>query len=213
MMRSGLLRRSAASLAFAAATLLGAGTAGAQTVMADWNKAVVPTPPPLKPAALDAKTTALLMLDFLPGNCGSRPACVAMLPTMKTLLANARAKGVLVVYTVFPPNKISDTLPDVAPLGTEPGIIAVADKFINTDLDAILKAKGIKTVVTVGSASHGAVLYTASDAAMRGYNVVVPVDGMSSGSTYIDQYTVYQLVNGPTVGSHVTLTQANMVTF
>ena len=56
----------------------------------------------------------------------------------------------------------------------------VVDKFLGTDLEKILKDKGIATVIIVGTAAHGAVLYTGSGAAMRGMNVIVPVDGMSS---------------------------------
>jgi nicotinamidase-related amidase len=214
MIRSRSLCRVVATVALLAVILAQAGGAGAQTVMEDWNKAAVPSPPPLKAVTIDSKTTALLMLDFLQQNCGSRPQCVSMLPAVKSLLTAARAKGALVVYTAYPPNQIpANVLPDVAPLGSEPTIIALADKFIDTNLDATLKAKGIKTVITVGAATNGAVLYTASDAAMRGYNVIVPVDCMSSGSTYADQFTTYQLVNAPTVANHVTLTRANMVTF
>lgn len=38
------------------------------------------------------------------------------------------------------------------------------DKFRNTDLEKVLKDKGIKTVIVAGTASHGGVLYTASTA-------------------------------------------------
>ena len=34
------------------------------TIIDDWYKAKLPTPPELKPVTLDAKTTALLVMDF-----------------------------------------------------------------------------------------------------------------------------------------------------
>jgi nicotinamidase-related amidase len=37
--------------------------------------------------------------------------------------------------------------------------------------------------MTVGTASYGAVLYTASGAALRGLKVIVPVDRTSADST------------------------------
>jgi nicotinamidase-related amidase len=63
------------------------------------------------------------------------------------------------------------------------------DKFLNTELENILRSKGVKTVAIVGSAAHGAVLYTAGAAAFRGFQVVVPVDGISADATYAEQYT------------------------
>ncbi len=50
---------------------------------------------------------------------------------------------------------------------------SLADKFFKTDLEKILNDKGIKTVVVVGTAAQGAVLYTASQAAFRGMQVIV----------------------------------------
>ena len=64
--------------------------------------------------------------------------------------------------------------------GDEPHVLSGPDKFRNTDLEKILKDKGITTVIVVGTAANGAVLFTASGAAFRGMNVIVPVDGMSA---------------------------------
>jgi nicotinamidase-related amidase len=66
-------------------------------------------------------------------------------------------------------------------------------------------------VVVVGTAAHGAVIYTASQAAFRGMQVIVPVDGMSSENTYFEQYTVYHLSNAPGVGQQITLTKIDMI--
>ena len=54
----------------------------------------------------------------------------------------------------------------------------IADK--DTGLQKMLKDKGITTVIPVGVASYGAVLYTGSAAALRGFNVIVPADGMTA---------------------------------
>ncbi len=82
---------------------------------------------------------------------------------------------------------ISDTLPAVAPTGKEPFVQSGADKFYKTNLEQILKDKNIQTVIVVGTASHGAVMmYTASEAAFRGMNVIVPLDGISAENTYIE---------------------------
>jgi hypothetical protein len=213
ILRSRSLRRILALAALIAGALGMAASAGAQTIIDEWTNVTVPAPPALKAAALDSKTTALLVLDFLRQNCAPQPRCVASLPAVKSLLTAARAKGVLVVYSAFPGAALSDILPEVAPLGGEPFVASTADKFINTDLDKILKAKGIKTVIVTGMVAHGAVLNTASDAAQRGYNVVVPIDGMPAPTTYIQQFVTFYLSSAPTVSNMVTLTRASMVTF
>lgn len=213
MIRSTWLGRLIATAAPFAAALGLSGAAGAQTIIDDWYSATVPPPPALKAAALDTKTTAFLVLDFLKQNCAPQPRCVASLPLVKALLTNARGKGVFVVYSTFPGAQPSDVLADVAPLTGEPFVSSTADKFLDTDLDKMLKAKGIKTVVVTGMVANGAVLYTASDAAQRGYHVVVPVDCMPAPTPYVQQLVAFQLSNGPTVARNVTLTRANMVTF
>jgi nicotinamidase-related amidase len=187
--------------------------AGAQTIIDDWTNVTVPPPPAIKAAALDPKTTALLVLDFLRQNCSPVPRCVAALPVVKSLLATARAKGAYVVYSAFPGAQVSDILPDVAPLAGEPFVESTADKFINTNLDQILQAKGIKTVIVTGMVAHGAVLNTASDAAQRGYKVVVPIDTMPAPTPYIQQFVTFYLSSAPTIANNVTLTRASMVTF
>ena len=90
---------------------------------------------------------------------------------------------------------------------------SIADKFYGTDLEKILKEKGIKTLIAVGTAAHGAVLFTSSEAAFRGYQVIVPVYGMSSENTYFEQYTAYHLANAPGVAQRVTLTKIDMIKY
>ena len=189
------------------------GVAQAQTIVDQWGTVTAPAPPALKAAAVDPKTTALLVLDFLKQNCPSNPRCVASLPHVKTLLDAARAKGVLIVYSAFPGAQMSDTLPDVAPRPGEASVSAPANKFIDPNLDQLLKSKGIKTLVVTGTAGNGAAMYTSSDGALRGYNVVVPLDCTPGRSPYIEQYVAYQLSVLPGAADHVTLTQSSMVTF
>jgi nicotinamidase-related amidase len=190
-----------------------ARAAGAQTIIDQWSTATPPSPPPLKAVAVDSKTSALLVLDFLKQNCPSNPRCVAAVPHVASLLAAARAKGVFVVYSAFPGAAMTDTLPDVAPLASEATVLAPADKFIDPKLDQILKAKGIKTLVVCGTAANGAAMFTAGEAALRGYNVVAPLDCIPGRSPYIEQYVAYQLSVLPGAADHVTLTQSSMVTF
>ena len=196
----------------AAGTLMPALPAQAANVIDEWASVQIPAAPALKAVTVDPQTTALLMLDFMQSNCGKRPRCLATLPAMKSLLAQARARNMLVVYSVVSNTTAADVLKEVAPQAGEPWVLSGPDKFVNTNLEQILKDKGIKTVITVGTVAQGAVLYTAAGAAFRGFNVIVPVDGMSAESAYPEIATVSVLMLGPTsISTRATLTRSDMI--
>ena len=77
----------------------------------------------------------------------------------------------------------------------------------------MLKDKGFTTIVAFGTAAHGAVLYTASAAALRGIKVVVPVDGSTSENLFAEQAVTWILSRAPTVSNNVTLTKFDMIKF
>lgn len=189
-----------------------AGPALANDIVTEWAS-IKPAPPALKPVAVEAKTTALLMLDFMKQNCGKRPRCMATLPAMKKLLAAARAGQATVIYSIIANSTIDDVLPDVAAQSGEVSVKGGPDKFLHTDLEKILKDKGIKTVIAVGTASNGAVLYTASGAAFRGMKVIVPVDGMSAIDATAEYATVIDFETAPGVSAASTLTRSDMIKF
>jgi nicotinamidase-related amidase len=68
-------------------------------------------------------------------------------------------------------------------------------------------------VVIVGTAAEGAVLHTATGAALRGLQVVVPLDGMTSATLYAEQYTAWHLLNAPGTKGKVTLTLFGLIGF
>lgn len=187
----------------------------AQTIVDEWATVKVPPAPELKPVTIDPKTTALLILDILKQNCNPerRPRCVASVPKIQSLLTQARAKGVPVIYSLFRGATPADIWKEVAPFEGEPVVTSNADKFVGTDLEKILKGKGIKTVVAVGAAAHGAVLHTSSGAALRGFQAIVPVDGMSAENTYPEQYTAWHLANASTISQRVTLTRIDLIRY
>src|SRR4029077_17257395 len=191
----------------------GISLAQTKTIIDEWAIVQAPKPPELKPVTLDAKTTALLVLDFVKQTCNTerRPRCLDSVPKVQALLKQARAKGVTVIHSIISLAPPADIAKELTPLEGEPIVKASADKFFKTDLEKILSEKGIKTVVVVGTAAQGAVLNTASQAAFRGLQVIVPVDGMSAENTYFEQYTIYHLANAPGVGQQVTLTKIDMI--
>jgi nicotinamidase-related amidase len=200
----------------------------AQTIIDEWQNIKAPTAPELKAVTLESKMTALLVMDLIKQLCNeqNRPRCVASIPKISKLLAAARSNGVMVVYTIVPsvgPNAptpvVGDTIPEIAPKGDEPVVTSAVDKFIlrnqDTGLEKMLKDKGITSVITVGTAVHGAVLYTASAAALRGFDVIVPVDGMSGNGqvVYDEQAVAFILTHAPVLSPKITLTNIDMIKF
>jgi nicotinamidase-related amidase len=213
------LVRRALPLAALGGALALAAPGRAQSIIDEWASVQAPPAPKLESVTVDPKTTALLMLDFLKQNCAPSPRCMALLPNVQKLLAAARAKNMFVVYTKYPSSSpsfpspvVGDILPQVAPAGKEPVVTAILDKFDRTNLDKLLRGKHIKTVIVVGNASNGAVMYTATAAYFHDYHVIVPVDGVSSRSAYNDQYAVYNFAAAPVMGGKVALTKTDMIT-
>jgi nicotinamidase-related amidase len=213
MMRNLIAAAAAAAVVVAAAF---AQPAQAINIIDEWASVKAPAAPALKPAEVDAKTTALLVIDMVNETCNAkaRPRCVETIPVVQKLLNEARAKGMLVIYSVARAgNNVVDAL---APKSGEPIVKSGLDKFVNTELEKILKDKGIAEVIVVGTLANGGVLHTATQAALRGFKVVVPVDGMSSpnaNTLYTEQYTAWHLANGPGLANNVTLTKIDMVKF
>ncbi len=181
--------------------LLPAASVSAETIIDEWANVKAPPPPELKSVTLDPKTTAVLVIDLIKQTCNNqrRPRCVASIPKVEKLLTAARTSGATVIYTLFPspspatfPNPvIGDYLPEVAPKAADPVVTSFVDKFINGDKDTglqkMLKDKGITTIVPVGTVAHNGVLFTSVGGAFRGFNVIVPVDGMSGNNAYEEQ--------------------------
>ncbi|MDE3193007.1 MAG: isochorismatase family protein [Chloroflexota bacterium] len=207
-----------------ASTIVLAACAPATPAAATAAPSGVPTIPEPVAVQLDAATTAVLVLDITNVICTPRPACVQSVPKIAALLKKARdAKVALVAYSDT--GGTSQVLPEVAPQTGDPKVSGRADKFFNTDLDKILKDKGIKTVVVTGSAAHGAVLYTTFGANERGMTAVVAVDGISVGTgaeAFGMTVAEWQVLNEPGFANatnkaldpgHVTLSRSDLVTF
>jgi nicotinamidase-related amidase len=185
----------------------------ASDIIDDWANVKTPAAPELKAVTVDPKTTALIMGDIMNRTCGKRPRCVAALPAIKKLLGEARAAKVAIIYSTIPNTTAADIMPEVAPGADEPSVTSGSDKFFETNLDQMLKDKGIRTVIIVGTSAEGAVTYTGGEAALRGFNVVVPVDGMASVEAFAEQYVAWHMTHAPIISSKVTLTRTSMIKF
>ena len=185
-----------------------------RTITDEWDFVTIPPAPELKPVALDVSSTAFLILDIQDPLCTKeRPRCAASVPKIAAFLTLAREKGMTVAYSLTPTGKPEQIIPSVAPWPGDPIVKSSVDKFFNTDLEKLLKERGIKTVVIVGTAANGAVLHTAVAAAMRGMQVVIPVEGMTAIDPYAEQYTAWHMMNGPGTRNRATVTRFSMISF
>jgi nicotinamidase-related amidase len=182
----------------------------------------MPSPPDPVAVVLDPATTALLIFDIVDPICTRQPNCTGrMLPPISSLLARARKAGVTVAYGTRAPT-MAKWLPEVLPA---PGDIKIEsqaqDRFYNTDLDNLLKAKRITTLILTGWKVSGSVTYTSVGATLRGYTVVVPVDASLDATDYEIGIGLFQILhqhssnagNEPLKNKASTLSRTDLITF
>ena len=205
--------------ALIAATIFSAANpAGAADITADWDSVKLPPKPELKAVTVDPKTTALLVLDLMKDNCGVRPRCVPIVPNVKKLIDEARARNMMIVYNLTGAAKPEDMVD--ASVMPKPNDFMIkngrgGDKFINSNLDAGLKDRGVKTVIITGTSTQGAVATTSNGATGRGYKVVVPVDGTASEDAFRELYGIFHLAGGGAAAltQNVTVTRSDLIKY
>jgi nicotinamidase-related amidase len=183
----------------------------------------MPAPPQPVAVSLKPATTALLVLDVVEFLCKDQPNCTGeMVPHIASLLAEARKAGVYIVYTLAATPNNPGVMSQLAPAPGDPVIPTYAqDKFYETDLDKLLKAKGITTLILTGWRINGSVVYTSVGATLRGYTVVVPEDASLAARDYDVAVGRYQLLtqlssnaaNEPLKAKASTLSRTDLITF
>jgi nicotinamidase-related amidase len=189
-----------------------------QDIITEWANVKLPPVPELKPVTVDPRTTALLVLDMMKANCGVRPRCLATVATVRKLLDQARAHNMMVVFNLTGSGKVEDMVDQsLAPRAGEFMVKGAggADKFVNSNLDAGLKEKGIKTVIVTGTSAQGAVGGTTNGAAQRGFKAIVPVDSMSAEDAFNELYAIWHIAKGGPVNltSNATVTRSDLIKF
>jgi nicotinamidase-related amidase len=193
--------------------------ATAHDITAEWGSVKPPPVPQLKPVTVDPKTTALLVFDFMKGNCGARPRCVASVPSVKKLIDAARANNMMISYNLTGQNPKFEDMVDqsIIPRAGEHLVKngRGANKFYNSDLEQALKAKGITTVIITGTSAQGAVAGSTQGATERGFKAIVPVDGMSAEDAFNEQYAAWHLAKGGPAAlvENVTVTRSDLIKF
>ena len=137
-----------------------------------------------------------------------------------TVRAHARP-ACLVAYSTQDAN-LSKWMPAVAPAAGDPVIASRGqDRFYSTELDNVLKAKGITTVILTGWKVSGSVLYTSVGATLRGYTVVVPADTTNAPNDYEVPIGIYAMLNQnsanaanePLKPKTTTISRSDLITF
>jgi nicotinamidase-related amidase len=157
----------------------------------------MPNKPIPQEVSVDSKTTALLVLDLNARCENPEEPCHKLIEPVAKFLDRARQAKMFVVYTVA--DRYKGTTDARMPhafkqQSDEPVIFPHAfDKFYSGELQPMLQARGIKTVIVCGAASNQAVMYTAT-AAVRpfGYDAVIPVDGLIARGEYEHEFTLHQ---------------------
>jgi len=144
---------------------------------------------------------ALIIIDMLndfvePGAPLEVPSTRDILPALQRRLNAAREAGEPVVYVCdahrpddpefsrmnWPPHALRGTrggevVTELAPRATDPVVEKTSySGFLHTGLEGVLQTLGVERLVLVGCVTNICVLYTAYDAVVRGYQVVVPTD-------------------------------------
>ncbi len=172
------------------------------------------------PVTLDPKSTALVLIDLQNGIVGmpTQPRGGAdTLAAGKALAERFRAAGapVVLVNVAFAPD-FSDAPPanvdepmratggmpadwsDLAPGLAQPGDLRVTKRnwgaFHGTELDTILRRRGVTTIVLGGIATNMGVEGTAREAWAHGYDVVVVEDATSGLSSELHEMAIRHIL-------------------
>jgi nicotinamidase-related amidase len=146
------------------------------------------------PKSLDAKTTALVVIDFqneyfsgkLPVPDGSKA-----LDQAKKLVRFADRHGIEVIHVrhitpagspIFAEGSKGAEIVDGIKPGEKHTLLTKnqVSVFASTDIDARLRAKGIKTLIISGLMTHACIAGAAREAVPLGYDVIVASDAVAT---------------------------------
>ncbi len=160
--------------------------------------------------------SALLVIDMLndfikEGGTLVVPGAELIIPTIREGLDEARKTGVYVIFVtdahleddsefeVWPSHALSgewggEVIEELAPI---PGEYVIRKRrysaFFGTDLDLLLRERGVRNLYLTGVLTNICIYATALDASMRGYRVSVFRDGVASLSEETDRFIFSQL--------------------
>ncbi|WP_214318154.1 cysteine hydrolase [Nonomuraea sediminis] len=163
-------------------------------------------------------TTALIVGDLQAGIVDNYSFAAGVLPAVERVLPAARASGIPVIFIRFglrasgldvaAGNQVISALhgvgtlfhedspetlvhPRIAPLPGEDVVLKRrASAFAGTDLDRLLRAQGIDSIVLAGVATGAMVAATFYDAADRDYGLTVLSDACADGEPDVHDFLI-----------------------
>ncbi|KFK87100.1 amidase [Streptomyces sp. JS01] len=127
---------------------------------------------------------ALLVIDMQNTLVAIAHRASATVAAVAGLQERARAAGAPVVFAQQQDEELEPgtegwrIVPELAPVAGDTVVPKAApDSFLGTELDAVLRARGVTEVVVTGFATEICVESTARQALSRGYDVVLVADG------------------------------------
>lgn len=152
---------------------------------------------------LDPRITALIVVDMQVDFVSPKgklfvPEAPKTIPAIRSLITKARKARIPVIFTqdwhraddpefsIWPAHAVEGTrgaqvVPELKPMAKDYYIRKrTYDAFFSTDLDLLLRQKSILNLVISGTVSNICVLHTAGSARLRGYEIIVADDAISS---------------------------------
>ncbi|MGA2192449.1 MAG: isochorismatase family cysteine hydrolase [Nitrospirota bacterium] len=165
---------------------------------------------------MDGPKEALVIVDMLNDFCleGAPlevPQAKEVIPNIKRRLENARKNGVPVIFVCdahdpddiefrnWPAHSVEDSPGSkvVRELEPMPGEVVIRKKtffgFYGTNLDAELRKTGAEFLTITGCVTNICVMYTATEAVVRGYKVRVPMDCVAGLSSDMHEFALRQM--------------------
>jgi len=185
-------------------------------IVREWTAVVPPqAAPPINAVTVQPEKTALLLVAFDRNICNPqlRSRCPAAVSKTRKLLDAARNSHMLVLHAHNIVTMDSDIVPELAPKAGEIVFRTGPDKFLGSDLEAILMTRGITTVILTGTAGNGAVLFTLIGGVSRGFDFFVPVDAIPADGPYHEQFATFEMADVMFLHARTTLTRSELITF
>jgi nicotinamidase-related amidase len=146
------------------------------------------------PTSLDAKTTALVVIDFQEEYFSGKlhvPDGAKALDQARKLVSFADKHGIEVIHVrhitpagapVFAEGSKGAEIVDGIKPGKNHTLLTKnqVSVFASTDIDARLRAKGIKTLIVSGLMTHACIAGAAREAVPLGYTVIVASDAVAT---------------------------------
>ncbi len=166
---------------------------------------------------LNPRTTALIVVDMQVDFVSPKgklfvPEAPKTIPAIRGLIAQARKARAPVIFTqdwhraddpefsIWPAHAVEGTrgaqvVPELRPMSKDYFIRKrTYDAFFATDLDLLLRQKNIRNLVITGTVSNICVLHTAGSACLRGYEIIIAADAISS-LTPFDQAATWRQIS------------------